>query len=209
MDIRIDLGSDFKRVTKSLSALADKQIPFAMATALNAIGAAAKEGERKAITSEFPTATPFTINSVAQKKARKNDYETTIFVKDIAAAYLEPYLDGGVHHLNSHALLNPKNINLNQYGNIPRNRLSSLRGQSTVFIGAIKSKKGGTINGVWRRLGKAGKNGQRLQLLIRFGDALSVRQRLPWGETAKRIVQTTFDKEFGKALGKALATARN
>lgn len=201
MEIRIDLDADFKRVTKSLGALADKQIPFAMAQALNAIGAEVKEGEQKGLKSEFPTATPFTINSVGQQKARKSNPETIIFVKDIAAGYLEPYLTAGRHKLNSHALLNPKNLTLNQYGNIPRNKLASLRGSANVFIGAVRSRKGSTINGVWRR------KGNKLQLLIRFGDALPVRQHLPWGETAKALVSAKFDKAFGTAMAKAIATA--
>lgn len=208
MQIRIDVRDDLKRVTRSLGDFADRQIPFATATALNAIGKAVSAGERANIKAVFPTATPFTVKSVAQRKARKDRLQTEISVKDIAAAYLEPYLDGGVHKLNSRALLNPKNVNLNQYGNIPKGKLAALRARADVFIGSVETKSG-RVDGVWQRLkAKKGKGGPRLKLLIRFGDAIAVKQRLAWGDTAKKIVSATFDREFGRAMAKAIATAR-
>lgn len=219
MNIRIDVGDDLKRVTASLGAFADKQIAFASAQALNALGARVQAAEKAEIKKQFPTATPFTVGSVGQIKARKSDPETVIFVRDIAAAYLAPYLNAGRHKLNSRALLNPKNINLNQYGNIPRNRLAALKGRPDIFIGTVKGKSG-SIDGVWQRVGavaerKATKKRAaraaapaHLKLLIRFGDALPVKQTLHWGDTAKAIVDANFDKEFGKALAQAMATAR-
>jgi len=213
MEIRIDVRDDLKRVTKSLSAFAEKQIPFAIAQALNAMGKNVMVAEKSAIKTEFPTATPFTIGGVGQQKARKDRQQTTIYLRDVTATYLAPYIDGGKHHLNSRALLNPKAINLNQYGNIPKNRLAQLRGQASTFIGAVKTKSG-IINGVWRRLpAKAARKGQpaqaaRLQLLIRFGDALPVKQHLNWADTARAIVAKSFDAEFGKAMAKAIATAK-
>lgn len=219
MEIRIDVRDDYKRVIKSLGALADKQIPFAISQALNEIGAAVVVAEKREIKNEFSTATPFTVNSVRQKKARKGELETTVFVADIAQAYLLPYLDGGRHHLNSRALLNPKNIALNAYGNLPRNQIAQLKGRANVFIGAVKTKKGQTVNGIWLRVAavtarKATKrykeraaSGAHLKLLVRFGDALPVKQRLKWGGTAQGIVDRMFDKTFGKWMAKAIATA--
>lgn len=213
MEIRIDVRGDLKAVTKSLSQFAEKQIPFAIATALNSLGKKVMVAEQAKIKAEFPSVTPFTVKSVGQKRARKERQETVIYIRDIAAAYLAPYIDGGKHKLNSRALLNPKAINLNQYGNIPKNRLGQLRGQASTFIGAVKTKAG-TVNGVWRRLpARAARKGQpaqgaRLQLLIRFGDALPVKQHLPWASIAQAIVAKNFDADFGKALAKAIATAR-
>lgn len=213
MELRIDVRGDLKRVTKSLTDFAEKQLPFAIAQTLNAVGKRVQAAEKAQIKAAFPSATPFTVNAVAQRKARKDRQETVISLRDVAAAYLAPYIIGGKHFLNSRALLNPKAISVNQYGNIPRNRVGQLRGQQSVFIGAVKTKTG-TINGVWRRIpGKAATKNKpaaasRLQLLVRFGDALPVHQHLKWEETAKAIVAQSFDKEFGRQLAKAIATAR-
>lgn len=221
MGIKIDVRADVRRVTKSLGALADKQIPFATAQAINRLGGMVLDAEKASLKKVFPTATPFTLNSIRQTKARKGYPETTIALGDIAEAYLAPYIDGGKHFLNSRALLNPKDIALNQYGNLPRKKLASLKGRSDVFIGDVKTKSGATINGVWQRIPamvarKATKkrpareaSGARLKLLIRFGDALPVRENLPWGTTAQKIVTDNFDAVFGAELGKAIATARD
>lgn len=209
MDLRIDVTKDLDRVTRSLELFAERQIPFATAQALNALGKKVKEAERGGIIEEFPTATPFTVNSVGQAKARKDRLETVIYVRDIAAAYLDPYLSGGVHHLNSRALLNPKNIPLNQYGNIPRNKIANLKGRQDTFIGTVQTKAG-KVSGVWQRIRANEKKGTKesLKLLVRFGDALPVKQRLPWGSVAQNIVHSRFDAEFGKAMARAIATAR-
>ena len=68
---------------------------------------------------------------------------------NIAAEYLTPFEDGGVHKLNGSALHNPKSIKLNKYGNLPRNKLSSLKAKNDTFIGELngvfqlkKAKKG-------------------------------------------------------------------
>lgn len=218
MEIEIDVEKDLRRVTASLDAFA-KQIPFATTTALNMLGKRVQVAERAEIKKEFPTATPFTIGAVGLLKARKDSLQSIIFVRDIAAAYLLPYLEGGRHFLNSRALLNPKNVPLNQYGNLSKNRLATLKARSDVFIGAVKTKHG-TINGVWQRVAAVtARNATKtrkarvakaahLKLLIRFGDALPVKQHLAWGSTAAKIVAANFDKDFGKAMAMAIATAK-
>jgi hypothetical protein len=90
--------------------------------------------------------TPFTVNAVGSSGARKNDLRAKVYVRDIAAGYLEPFEFGGDHKLNSSALLNPKNIKLNKYGNMPRNKLSQLKAKSNVFIGDVNN-----VNAVWQR----------------------------------------------------------
>lgn len=226
MNITIDVGKDFKRVTQSLNDFAQKQLPFAIAQSLNELGGMVKAAEQAEIKKQFPSATPFTIKSVGQSKARKGETETTIYVKDIAAAYLLPYLEGGKHHLNSRALLNPKNIALNAYGNLPRGKINSLKGRPNIFIGPVKGKNGDTINGVWQRITATsarparGAKGARkaraaqpavkahLKLLVRFGDALPVKQRLDWEQTARTVVAANFERVFGRQMARAIATAK-
>ena len=212
----ISVRAETKALTKALGAMADKQIPYATVLALNATGKAVKEAEKENIKKVFPTATPFTVNSVRQIRARKSTMTTVVFVMPTAQRYLQPYEDGGVHALNSQALLNPKNVNVNQYGNLPRNKLAALRGRSDVFIGTIKGKSG-DVSGVWQRVAaKKARGGKRarvaspkaLKLLIRFGDALPVRERLNYRAVGVATVRGVYAAEFGPALAKALATAK-
>lgn len=231
MDIKINVGSDLKRVTRSLGELAGRQIPFATATALNDLGKMVKAAEVGEIKKELPTSKPFTLNSVRQKRATKARQQTEIYIADIAAKYLGPYIIRSKRYLNSRALLNPKAVDLDQYGNIPRRKLAQLKANKDVFFGTVNFKNGNSVSGVWlrgdrgTRSGKnnrnAGKHGSlgnsqgkvggartTLTLLIRFGDALPVKQHIDWEGTAQRIVTGNFDRVFGRALAKAIATAR-
>jgi hypothetical protein len=214
--MRFDLSvhTNFKEVVRNLDDFAKKQIPFIRAKGLNTIGKAVKESEQANIRKVFPTATPFTVNSVAIIPALKSRPEVVIYVRDIAARYLDPYERHGLRVLNSRALLNPKNINLNQFGNLPKGKLAALKARGDIFIGPVRRKGGETINGVWQRIpatkgtkSKAAK-AAHLKLLIRFGDALPVKQELNYGSTAAKTVAGVSDPAFNAALQFALATAK-
>ncbi|MPW16919.1 hypothetical protein GCT13_08240 [Paraburkholderia sp. CNPSo 3157] len=214
-----------KRLTKSLNDLEKHQLPFATAKALTAVAKNAQAAEKEAMPEVFDRPTPFTVNSVAVKGARKSDLEARVFIKDIAAAYLEPFEFGGNHKLLSsgRTWLNPKDKTLlNQYGNFSKTALKRLQARPDIFIGNIKTSSGETIGGVWRRPPSArvtkvrGKRGSvvqgsprgHLKLLVRFGDARPVRQHMEFGERAFEVVDATFEREFDTAMREAIATAK-
>ena len=220
----LSVKADISRATRDLDNLARKQIPFAQAQAVNSLAAFVQQAEQKAIKATFPTATPFTVASVRVKRARKSDPTATVYIGQIIEPVLAPYITGGRHFLGSkRGILNPKAVNVNQFGNIAKGRLAALKGSSDVFIGSIKTKNGQTINGVFQRgnftVGKRRPGGtpdkrkikpqrSRLKILIRFGDALTVTERLPWFETATGVVQANAYVAMQAAMTQALATAR-
>ncbi|NTZ82209.1 hypothetical protein FCJ61_04045 [Burkholderia metallica] len=229
--LTIRVTSNARDVYRGLNDLVKKQLPFAVAQGINCTAQRVADAEGENLADTLANPSPFTRRSIGVKRARKNDPTAVVFMKDIAAGYLEPYEVGGVHKLNSRALLNPKNIRLNQYGQLPRGTLAMLKGRPDIFIGAIKTASGETINGVWqrptntarvtllnargKRLGKLNKidtsqsNGRgRLKLLIRFGDALPVKKRLNWGARARQIVDRWIDRDMQDALAAAMKTAR-
>ncbi len=227
MPLEISIRADIKAITNSLAAMAYKQLPFAQAQAVNSLAKRVKESEVTNIKTTFPTATPFTANSVSMQKARKDNPTATVFLKDIAAQYLQPYETGGTHFLGTKkGLLVPIDQATNQYGNIPKGILASLKGRTDIFVGPVKIKSG-IINGVWQRIATtaikntkiANKRGKmvrmrklntsgHLKLLIRFEDPKEVTQHLGWGSTAKSIISNNFKKDFDTAMDKALATAK-
>jgi hypothetical protein len=229
--IGISVKSDIKKLTRSLSDLAAKQVPFAKAQAINATAKRVQVAETENIRKTFKSPTPFTQNSVAIKRATKASPTAIVYVRDIAAKYLKPYETGGVHVLPGLALLNPKNIPLNAYGQLPRGIIDKLKGRPDVFIGAVRLKNGDTINGIWqrptdtkrvtllnergKRLGKLNRLKRtddnprgKLKLLIRFGNALPVQKQLNYGKQARVIVNQYLAQDFDAALKKALATAK-
>ncbi|MDR5757009.1 hypothetical protein [Caballeronia sp. LZ035] len=224
--VRISVQADLAALTRRLNDFERKQLPFASAQALTAVAKRVQAAEKAALPQVFDRPTPFTVNSIGIKAARKNTQEALVFVKDIAASYLEPYEFGGTHKLigSGKTWLNPKDMALlNQYGNFNRAVLKRLEGRSDIFVGSIKTKSGESIGGVWQRpvdvkaVKRSGKRGVgmrgvnksgHLKLLIRFGDAQPVRQHLDFGKRGREVVAATYRAEFAAAFAKALATAK-
>src|SRR5260363_388069 len=71
MSVTLSIQADVARVQRSLSALAEKQLPFAAAQACTTLAQQVQAEERKALVSVFDRPTPFTVNSVGVKAARK------------------------------------------------------------------------------------------------------------------------------------------
>lgn len=199
-----------------------KQIPFATAQALTSTVRKIENAQKVALQRNLESPTPFTVKSIKSRGAHKSDLRAKVFVMNIAAEYLTPFEEGGVHKLNGSALLNPKNIKLNKYGNLPRNKLSSLKAKDNTFIGDV-----GGANGVWQRKkvkkGKKGRkriqrspNGTRKdrkkqpmpKLLIQFGDALPVKPVLGYQNRAMKMAQALLPQEIKRAIAEAMRTAR-
>lgn len=222
----ISVRTNIKEFQKGLTAFANKQLPFATAQALSELAVMVKDAEVKALGSVFDKPTPFTQKSVGMARARKDMLESQVFVKDIAAAYLEPYEEGGLNKLNSKALLKPVAQGVNQFGNLNRSVLARLKARKDVFIGKVKTKSGEEIDGVWQRpyiradqkirgqsraLGRVNKTTNttgHLKLLIRFTDAHKATQHWNYRVRAETIVAKNFNAVMGRALARAIATAR-
>ena len=221
----ISVHANVQEISRSLSRLAHTQINFATAQALTALAKEVQADEIRNIATTFRKPKPFTQKSVGIQGARKDTLQAKVFVRPIAAKYLEPYEKGGAHVLAGRALINPKNIKLDSYGQLPRKALARLKARKDIFIGPVKTKSG-VINGVWQRAyhrpkgsvrGRSHQGGEvrrganttgRLKLLIRFGDALAVNKRLNYRSHARALIDRRFNALFSEAMGKALASAR-
>lgn len=213
--------ADIKDLSAELKSL-KKQIHFATAQALTSVARQIAAAEKTAFQRKLENPTPFTVNSVGSVGARRDSLTAKVYVRDIAAGYLEPFEFGGVHKLNGQALLNPKDIKLNKYGNLSRNKLPQLKAKSNVFIGDVDG-----INGVWQRVkAKKGRKGKKRQkrsanrtrrareknpmpkLLIRFGDALPVKPTLGYMDRAEKMAVALMPGAISKAIDEALKTAK-
>lgn len=215
--LTMSIRSNIKAFARSLSDLAYQQLPFVEARTVTELAKLAQVEEKKAMHQVFDRPTPFTVNSIRVQTARKGKPVARVFVQDIAARYLEPYETGGLHLMpgSGHTWLNPKDkALLNTYGNLPRNKLRQLTGRRDVFVGKIQFKDGKTVDGVWRRPVRA--HGARsvklkpggLKLLMRFGDAMPVRERLEFSDRARMVVSRNVRPVFDREMAKALASAR-
>lgn len=208
-----DLSQQLKQV--------QKQIPFATAQAMTKVVRQIEVAQKTAFERHLESPTPFTVKSVGSVAARKNNLTAKVFVRDTAAGYLEPFEFGGEHKLNSQALLNPKNVKLNKYGNMPRNKLSQLKAKENVFVGEVDG-----VNAVWQRRkartrkgkkrAKRSPNGTRREkvkqrapkLLIRFGNALPVKPTLGYMDRANTMADALLPSALNQAIAEALRTAK-
>lgn len=231
--IDINVHGDIKKLERAFAGVAEKQIRFAASQALTVVGKKVQSAERENMQKVLDKPTPFTLNSVAVKGATKQSLTATVYVKDIAASYLLPFEVGGNHKLigSGKTWLNPKDkaLLLNQFGNLPKTKLTALKDRPDMFVGTVKTKDGQQIDGLWQRPTQKGavlrnKKGRvfrkgantipdgdkrgHLKLLMRFGDAIPVKQKLDYGAMAKRVVQRELTKAFEEAMAKAIATAK-
>ena len=228
MTFDINIRTNIRAFEKKVSALAFKQLPFATAQALTALAVDVQAAEQVNEKKVLDRPRPFTTGAIGVRKANKSRMEAVVFVRDITAAYLEPYQFGGKNKLNSKALLKPVDAvqDLDQFGNLPRNFLRKLRGRPDIFVGTVQTKAG-AVNGVWQRdtsvdvelplftrggklrQAKARRNTSgRLVLLVKFTDAHPVKQFLDWFKVAERTVARNFNRRMGAALARAIASAR-
>ncbi|EDV0942596.1 hypothetical protein UJ18_004759 [Salmonella enterica subsp. enterica serovar Pomona] len=212
--------ADLRDLSRQLEAFR-KQIPFATARAMTSVVRQIRDAQQTAIKRRLENPTPFTVNSVRAAGATKNNLVARVFVMDTAAAYLDPFEFGGTHHLSGNALLNPKNIRLNKYGNLPRTKLDQLKAKPNVFIGKVNG-----VSGVWQRKKPPKSKGKRrrkrasstsrqqpkrggsVKLLIRFGDALPVQPVLGYMDRANTMAKALLPQEIQKALAEAMRTAK-
>lgn len=226
--IDFNIKSNIKEFERKLGAFAYTQLPFATSLAVTEIAKAAALEEQRNEQRVLDRPKPFTTGAIGVLRADKRRMEATVYVKDITARYLEPYQFGGLNVLNSRALLKPVAAvkDLDQFGNLPRNYIRKLKGRADIYIGKIKTKHG-MVDGVWQRtvettakvavMSKTGKirntrkglnTSGKLVLLVKFQDAHPARQHLDWFGVAQRTVAKTFNREMGKALARAIASAK-
>lgn len=203
----ISVRFDVKALNKQLDALASKQLPFAAAQAINVVAKKLQAAEQENMRKVLDKPTPFTLNSVSVKLANKTSQTAMVFVKDIAAAYLLPYEEGGQNKLNSRALIKPVGQKVNQYGNLPRTTVKRLASKKNVFVGKVKTSVG-EVDGVWQRTKAVRGRKAGLKLLVKFQDAHEARQRLGYQDLARKIVGASFKRELGAALARAVASAK-
>ncbi|WP_429563294.1 hypothetical protein [Paraburkholderia sp. MM6662-R1] len=229
--LELSIRSNIEAVSRKLSALAYRQLPFAEARTVTELAKLAADAERNALPQVFDNPTPFTVNSVAMQAARKGTPVARIYIRDKAAQYLAPYEFGGMQYLGAKpANLLPVAASANQYGNLPRNAIRKYMGRPDVFMGPVKTKHG-IIYGVWqrrflreratditgdvaqrrklrgrhKRLAKDANTSGRLRLLVAFRAPVETKKRLEFGERAEAVVAANFEPVFGRELAAAVA----
>lgn len=217
----IDIRTNLREMQRRMTLLEVEQIPYATALALSSLAGEVKDAEVASMATAFDRPTPFTQRSMGIVPARKDRLYAKIYIKDIAAEYLEPFEFGGPHVLGQkQGLLKPVGQGTNAYGNLSQGTVARLSGRANVFIGGVETKGGKTIRGVWERVGVTAKGKAkrkaprgmmysaahgRLRLLIRFTDPGEVTQAWGYRNRARDVVGRRYAAAFTAAMARALA----
>jgi hypothetical protein len=224
--LELSFRSNVDAISRQLTDLAREQLPFAEARALTELAKLAAQAEKQAMPRVFNAPVPFTVNSVAVQPARKGKPVARVYVRDKAAAYLEPYEYGGTQFLGKKpGDLVPVNARANVYGNLPRNAMRQYLGRDDTFLGTVRTQHG-PIYGLWQRPAKfvGLKFGKRrgapkvedkstnisgkMKLIVAIHKPVSVTKRLDFATRAEQVVRANFNRVFGAELARAIATAK-
>ncbi len=175
-----------------------KQLPYATAKALTALGKDCADFSNKNMENVFDNPTPWTKKATGSTYATKNKPVTEIFIKDNQLNYLKYQIVGGVRYPIKKGIHTPVNIGLNKYGNLAKNALNKLRARKNTFFAVIKG-----IPGLWVRGSK-----NSVKLAVSFKKKVQYEATFPFGENVVEHAKKVWDKHFLENLKKALRTAK-
>jgi hypothetical protein len=196
--ISINVKHNIDAVIQQLDQQFKRQVPFATA---KAITDTAKDVQRT-LTAEidrvFDRPVPFTQRAIGMTYANKSTLTARVFIKDVQAQYLRLEVTGGLRTPKNRALVMPAGVPLNQYGNMPRNKLRQLLARKDVFSGKVRG-----IGGIWQRDRKGG-----LKLLVAYEPQAMYKRRFPFYDIAKAQIERTLLPNLRASLAAAMASAR-
>lgn len=222
--VGMSFNSNIKEVTKGLTHLQKKQIPFAASQALNDTAFHLTMYYKKKSNQVFEGgATRYTQAGFRYDKSKKTDLTATVYVNEDTkgtsnrAEYMEKQIDGGVRLPNKDAIVVPNKRNYTEAtypsGNITKGQMNKLfRDKKKYFFGIPKGGQG--TEGIWERYGREASGtsaGERIRQVARLTKSARYKALFGFVDFGDRIAfnrKTGFESNFAKRLRNALKTAR-
>jgi len=186
----INVSTNIKEVTKNLKRKEKKQIPFATMIAINDTLFQLRKEMGKQTIKKLDRPTPFTQKGFMVRKANKKNLLGMLFIKKDVAKYLKFQIEGGVRSSDKKIGVPTGKSKLNKYGNIPGRKKGLIRNKKQKIM-TIKD-----MTGVFEE-----HKDRTLSLMVAFKDRVVYPAIFPF-------YKIVFDKNFRKALDKALRTAK-
>ena len=217
--MNINVSSNINQVTRHLNDIQRKQIPFALAGALNDVAFKAGPKGRvlgKEADKTFKGGAPaFTQRAFKVNKANKKNLTAEVFVDKVQQRYLRFQIKGGIRFPDrSSLLISTDKTRLNKYGNItPATYARLINDKTKHFKGVPKGMSGKQYEGIWERYGRSSRKpgGQKIRMVARYIDKAQYRPLFPFAETTQGVVfgqQGGITERFRKRLAYALKTAK-
>ena len=196
--MQVNVKTNIKEISKNLTRDQKKQVPFASAMAINNTLFQLRKEMGKQTRKKLDRPTKFTQNGFVVQKAKKQNLKGMLFLKDAVEKYLKFQIDGGIRSTGKYIPVPFKqNARLNKFGNIVGKR-SGLIKKKSQFIGTVNG-----LLGVWER-----QKGNKLKLIIGFERTVEYKPKLPFYTIAQKFSAAVFDRNFTKAITRAIKSAR-
>ena len=203
----LSVHSNTKQLTAHLNRIQRKQIPFATAKALTQTAFDVRRTLQNALPRRLDRPTKGIINSVQVDKATK--YNVTARVgfaglgfgktawKESPAKIMRRHIKGGTRYPNKTAIAVPVKQRTNKYGNLPRNKISTLLANTTKYFSG--TPKGMSNAGIYERQKK------KLKMLVAWEPKATYQGgRFPFKGIVKLSVAKNYRKRFERSLQDAL-----
>jgi len=216
--MRVDIKSNIKEVTKGMSSIQKKQIPFATMLALNDTAFSLQKAYKVQTKQKFTNATKFTQTGFMVEKAKKNNLVATVFVSKKREDYMKLQVDSGTRTPKNTAIVIPNKSNSGDIakfpsGNINKGAMNKLkRNKKKYFFGKPKGNQGS--EGIWERYGRESSGtsaGQRIRQVAKLTKKARYKAKYPFESIGNGVAFSRskgFDSTFAKRLRQALNTAR-
>ena len=216
--MRIDIRDNIKEVTKGLSSLQKKQIPFATMLALNDTAFALHKTYKKQTTQKFDNPTQFTQKGFRVDKAKKTNLIAVVYVDESREDYMKLQVDGGIRTPKNSAIVIANSGNSNDVakypsGNIKKGAYNKIkRNKDKYFFGKPKGNQGS--EGIWERYGRESSGtsaGQKIRQVAKLTKMGRYKALYPFESIGNGVAfsrKNGFDSNFAKRLRRALDTAK-
>ncbi len=197
--INISVKVDITKALRKVRDFPDKQLPFAIASALTTTAQQTSNLLTNKLPEFFDRPTPFTMRAIGIERATKANLQARVFIKPDQLKYLIYGIEGGTRTPNKRAIPLPVDQAVNQYGNLPRGKIKQLLARKDVFSGSVNG-----IGGIWQRI----PGSRKLRLLIAYAPKASYRKRFPFYGLGADTAKAAFPQNFQNAMANALRTAK-
>jgi len=216
--MRLSIKHNIDEVTRGMSSIQKKQIPFATMLALNDTAFDLQRVYKAQTKQKFDQPTQFTQTGFAVQKAKKTDLTAVVYVTEKREDYMKLQVDGGVRHPKNKAIIIPNRSNSDELakyrsGNLTKGAVNKLKKQKDkYFFGVPKGNQGS--EGIWERYGRtatASVSGARIRQVAKLSKQAKYKALFPWTSIGNGVAFSRskgFDSHFAKRLRFALNTAR-
>lgn len=207
--MRIQIQTDVAKTLRLVDDFTYKQVPFATALALTSLAKKAQSSVQGKLDEKFVLRSSWVKKGIQIEPARKADWPHSFSIVGSRDQFMALQAVGGIKKPKEgrHLAIPQEGIRPNIKDRIPKSKrprqlLSKKRGKNLPFV--TKSRKSGNMVVLRRTSEKR----YPLEFLYSFHRETKLDSRWPFRKQVEDTIRGNYEKEFGHALARAIATAR-